>query len=288
MAYDDATGQLVLFGGQNYSKTFDDTWTWDGSTWTEQHPVDHPSRRSYAGMAYDDAAGQLFLYGGLKNSGYLEPDSWVWDGSNWDRLDPPISPIGRCCFGMAYDAGSGLIVTFGIGRATWVWDGATWIPIHPAGSPGPTRWFTGLAPFGDHLVLFGGGSCADWCFYDRDTWTWDGTTWIEQRPASRPSSRRAVGIAYDPIRDQTVLFGGDAYNSVYGDAGYFDDTWAWNGTTWTRLSPSTVPHGREGPAMAWDPAVGAIVMFGGEYSSETGSGHLNDTWTWDGSDWTQH
>jgi hypothetical protein len=40
MAYDQATGQLALFGGAINSGTvaYGDTWTWDGTTWTQISP----------------------------------------------------------------------------------------------------------------------------------------------------------------------------------------------------------------------------------------------------------
>jgi hypothetical protein len=41
-----------------------DTWTWDGSTWTQQHPVPSPSARTDASMAYDAATGTVVLFGG--------------------------------------------------------------------------------------------------------------------------------------------------------------------------------------------------------------------------------
>ena len=51
--------------------------------------------------------------------------------------------------------------------------------------------------------------------------------------------------------------------------------------SWTQLSPSTSPTGRFDASMAYDPANGTVVLFGGE---STG-GALNDTWIWDGSTW---
>ena len=42
MAYDPATGNMILFGGANNSGFFGDTWTWDGTTWTQQSPANSP------------------------------------------------------------------------------------------------------------------------------------------------------------------------------------------------------------------------------------------------------
>ena len=64
VAYDAATGQVVLFGGNNGSAALGDTWTWDGTNWTQQSPAISPPARHLAAMAYDASAGQLVLFGG--------------------------------------------------------------------------------------------------------------------------------------------------------------------------------------------------------------------------------
>jgi hypothetical protein len=73
MAYDAATGTIVLFGGDSNFGLFDGTWTWDGSTWTKQHPATHPSARNLASMAYDAATSTIVLFGGSGRG-----DTWTW------------------------------------------------------------------------------------------------------------------------------------------------------------------------------------------------------------------
>src|SRR5712691_1002940 len=59
MAYDAATGQLLLFGGSTRPGTqggyLGDTWTWNGTTWTRLHPAAAPSARHNADLVYDPA-----------------------------------------------------------------------------------------------------------------------------------------------------------------------------------------------------------------------------------------
>jgi hypothetical protein len=43
-------------------------------------------------------------------------------------------------------------------------------------------------------------------------------------------------MAYDPLTSQTVLFGGSSSTATD-----LNDTWTWNGTTWTRWTPAHVP-----------------------------------------------
>ena len=63
-------------------------------------------------------------------------------------------------------------------------------------------------------------------------------------------------MAYDAARQRVVLFGG------FG-GGHLGDTWEWNGTNWTQLTPSTSPTARNAHAMAYDAARQRVVLLGG-------------------------
>ena len=102
-----------------------------------------------------------------------------------------------------------------------------------------------------------------------ETWTWDGTTWTKQTPATTPPVREATSMAYDAATGTVVLFGGLIHGTL------LRDTWTWNGTTWTQQTPATSPPALYFASMAYDAATRTIVMFGGW------TGHpLGDTWTW--------
>ena len=64
-------------------------------------------------------------------------------------------------------------------------------------------------------------------------------------------------MAYDPGTGQLVLFGGN------DGSGTVADTWIWNGSDWTELSPATSPPARSDASMAYDPGTGQLVLFGG-------------------------
>jgi hypothetical protein len=127
------------------------------------------------------------------------------------------------------------------------------------------------------VILFGGAATPPW---RRDTWAFDGTSWTKLSPAVSPQGRGGARMAYDEATGQLVLFGGK------GNRHPLNDTWVFDGTTWTKEHPAHVPPVRDSPGFAYDPAHGQIVMFGG-YQGCFGC-DLNDTWTWDGNDWTQH
>ena len=68
-----------------------------------------------------------------------------------------------------------------------------------------------------------------------------------------------------------------------------NDTWAWNGSTWTRLIASSIgflgqPTLRDYFSMVYDAAHSRVVMFGGELDNTT---FYSDTWLWDGTSWSQ-
>ncbi len=287
MAYDAGTGQLVLFGGAGDAGALSDTWTWDGTTWTQQSPATSPPARSAASMAYDAGTGQLVLFGGAGDAGALS-DTWTWDGTTWTQQSPATSPPARSAASMAYDAGTGQLVLFGgAGDAgalsdTWTWDGTTWTQQSPATSP-PARSAASMAYDAGtgQLVLFGGAGDAGAL---SDTWTWDGTTWTQQSPATSPPARSAASMAYDAGTGQLVLFGGD------GDAGALSDTWTF-GTPGTVPNwfapPATNAPGGEGASMAYDPGTGQLVLFGGGDGDPYGSGVLGNTWTYNGTTWTE-
>jgi len=124
------------------------------------------------------------------------------------------------------------------------------------------------------VVLFGG---KNGLVRNNETWEWDGTNWIQMNPAAKPTARSAHAMAYDSARGKVVLFGGSSGG---------DETWEWDGTNWTQLNPTTKPSVRDSHAMAYDSARGKVVLFGGHYYDGTHNA-LNDTWEWDGTDWTQ-
>jgi hypothetical protein len=56
------------------------------------------------------------------------------------------------------------------------------------------------------------------------TWTWDGSTWTKQDPATHPSARWSTSMAYDTATGNAVMFGGRNNN------GLPSGTWTWDGS----------------------------------------------------------
>ena len=122
-------------------------------------------------------------------------------------------------------------------------------------------------------VLFGG---QNYGFFS-DTWTWDGTNWREEHPATSPPGRSDPAMAFDGATHEVVMFGGFCFGCFYGD------TWVWNGTDWRQLFPSSSPSERSDSGTSYDPRARVVVLFGGA----GWEGRLNDTWRWNGTTWSQ-
>jgi hypothetical protein len=110
-----------------------------------------------------------------------------------------------------------------------------------------------------------------------DTWSWNGVTWTELHPATSPGVvSTAWQAAYDGASHQLVLFGGDP-----GLGTFANDTWAWNGTTWTRLHPAVSPATRAYGSLTFDQALHRLVLFAGS----TGQADPAAVWEWNGTTW---
>ena len=90
----------------------DDTWTWDGTNWTQRSPKTQMPYVFYTSCAYDPLLRQLIVFGGDETSG-AENATWAWTGNDWVQLHPLHSPTVRDLMGMAYDFSKRELVMFG-------------------------------------------------------------------------------------------------------------------------------------------------------------------------------
>jgi GH35 family endo-1,4-beta-xylanase len=111
-----------------------------------------------------------------------------------------------------------------------------------------------------------------------ETWTWNGSAWTKQTPATAPSPRLGAAMAYDAAHGVVVLFGGKSGST------FLNDTWTWNGSTWTPHPTTIAPLPRSGAAMGWDTAKARMILFGGYQDVGIFYG---DTWMWDGTSWNE-
>src|SRR5712692_4130014 len=208
---------------------------------------------------------------------------------------PALAPSGRVGSQLVYDDATNALLLFSgqdyTGAApltdTWTWNGSTWTRLHPAHSPGPLEGAAiAYDPPTQQVVLFGGISNANTggTLILGDTWTWNGSDWTQQHPASSPPARVEASLAYDAASGQFVLFGG-THNTGFNTPD-LNDTWIWTGSNWVQQHPAAVPTARTQAGLAYDGVSGQLVLFGGK--DATGYGvTVNDTWIWTGSNWVQ-
>ncbi|MDP7066536.1 MAG: kelch repeat-containing protein, partial [Acidimicrobiales bacterium] len=169
-------------------------------------------------------------------------ETWEWDGVTWEHVDSGGTRGGTGAF--VYDPIDKRCLYFGgqYNTELWSWDGASWTMV--SNSPVPQRVYPAMAfdTGRNRLVVHGGYDSANTLY--QDTWEWDPTTnaWT-QTPTSPIGPLYAHRMVYDEARGQSVLHGGFYYENQ-------GDSWAWDGTSWTEITP-------QGPAryvfsMAYD------------------------------------
>lgn len=270
MAYDGKRGKTVLFGGAdktymigvNVSETniYNDTWEFDGKTWTQNFPNTTPLRLLLASLSYDPVRGVTIMFGGIAGVNGFPSSSilWEWDGNDWREFDN-TGPAARYGHKMIYDSVRHVHVMYG----GFVYSRR---PGDPYDMPYPVT----------------------------ETWEYDavGRTW-SLRSTNGPPARSDFNIAFDAVRNRTVLFGGQLETAPTFAQQWADDTWVWDGGagTWQQLNPPNKPSGRFGHSMAFDSARNLLVLLGGQYvKQDYGNtvvpGLSSETWTWDGANWS--
>ncbi|WP_437937261.1 hypothetical protein [Sorangium sp. So ce341] len=250
IAHDAARGRVVA---RNASSS---TWEYDGATW-HKLPSTRPRARNGAAHAYDPARERVIYFGSVTDP---EDATWEWDGAGWTRGPRAMSstPTGLA---MAYDSRRSRAVTE-VDQQTWEYDGTAWVGVGPAPSAMSLMAFD--AARGVTVALSGAA-----------TWTWDGASW-QQIMVDGPTPARDSAMAYDASRERIVRFGG--YTDGSGDS-QIDETWEWDGSRWTLMSPVTRPTPRGGHSMAFDERRGVMVLYGGY--------RHNEVWEYDGTTWVQ-
>lgn len=304
--FDPNQGRTMVIGGTDGNFGVQDAWAFDGTNWTPAPDLGRaPTALSGAAMAIEPGGTGVLLFGG--SDGLRWPtyrnETWRWDGSSWTQLPvpgplaPPMppAPLGsgfgdammwsqlgavHLLFGSTVtQVGYGIPVV-GFPHTMSTWNGSAW--TSPQIQLPPTRSFGAIAvdTQADEAVLFGGfpaNPTAPGALLD-DTWVFDGISWQQRNPASHPSARGGHSLAYDPIRDRIVLFGG-----VDANGALQSDTWEWDGSTWlATANDPQVPPG----SLAFDPSVQQVVLipysFGGA-SPLPASG--TSLWIYTGSTW---
>ncbi len=305
VAYDSARGRVVLFGGFDQSGDSNETWEYDGTTWTRRLTLASPPAQYGHVMVYDSARQRVILFG--------RGQTWELDGVTWVQRTPATSPPDITFPYMAYDPARQVTVLWDwFLENVWEWDGTNWTMKTAVGPGCCSDGYRQMVYGGAAGIMLIGPSAVSF---------WDGTSWTDQPfPADVPWSDDPFTAVYDPIAGRPLAIGHresplnglsiwqwtnndwiELQPTVFGSpyTGYrvaaFDearnivvlytvgfgperpgDTWEWNGSYWRHRYESAVPP-RGQPAFAYDARRGRVVMFGDAL--------LDDTWEWDGVTW---
>jgi hypothetical protein len=120
MTYDAARGQVVLFGGYGTSEMFNDTWTWDGTTWTQRSSLNKPGPRAFHALAFAIRSAKVLLFGGLRPDGLVSDETWTWDGTDWTQELPTNRPLERVWSAAASDPTASIILFGGTTPDDWI------------------------------------------------------------------------------------------------------------------------------------------------------------------------
>lgn len=290
VAYDGANA--ILLGGSSSSALSDRqysyfTYRFQGTNWIiEAAAASPPLASAEDTVAYDVERGHALMVGGSNMVG----QTWQWSAGGWHRLFPqdttPYVGISGIAGPLTYDRGRDRYVLFSAPNAgtprVFEFDGIGWLETT---SPGPTRHIKSAMAYDAARgvsVLFGGDkSCAGCQNPTNETWTWNGSGWTLHTPAILPPARKYPALAYDPIRERVVLFGGEASpDSTLGD------TWEWDGASWTEIMPAdgVSPTARSRSQLVYNPLRRTLLLHAGRTLS-TGAVY-SDVWEWDGARWT--
>ncbi|MGD0448408.1 MAG: hypothetical protein ABSB36_07295 [Candidatus Dormibacteria bacterium] len=287
LAYDPAEHAVILFGGlvlgNTQLSTLSDTWSWDGSRWTELNPPASPPGLSGALLGYDPATKLLVLTGGdtanAEDKLAGTDGTWTWDGSAWSAQPDGHLPASDVPTDLATDEATRqlILVTTRAGCTgvdTWRWGGGAWILLNPVTSPAPgVEDALAFDPRSDSLELFpSAGGCAGVAqavSASAPVWSWDGSTWSF---AASPGKTELTG-SWELTTSSTGAL-------VVTSEG----TYVWSGGSWGRWSKVSSSPVDGDSSIAYDAADGQVVLFSGICSTCNGSA-VPDTWTWAGS-WT--
>lgn len=299
MAYDTASGDVILFGGNFAWGHSNDVWRYNSSsnTWSPLGPSSPmPSARQGHSMVYDTRNGLMVLFGGQDAGGVLD-DTWTFNPSTntWTKMNPPSSPQPRTAHSMVYDVANGEALLFG-GQTvqyspynvillgdTWTYNVTTNSWSQKSALPAPSARYGQAMAYDSSrrtAVLFGGVENGGLM---GDTWTRNSTTglWMNMTPQPSPRKGFDYAMAYGGPSCDVLLFGGwDGSVSAGGGTSschpYPSETWTYRASTntWTNRSHPSMPSARFSSAMAYDVSRNAIITFGG-YSYQNA---LGDTW----------
>ncbi|MFY9716984.1 MAG: PKD domain-containing protein [Thermoplasmata archaeon] len=199
---------------------------------------------------------------------HLPTPTWVNVTSAEPGAAPPIAEGGSA----AYDPIDNESVYFGgclqggacPSNQTWVFAHGVWTNVTDPYDAPPARTAASMDYDANMraVLLFGGDGAGGVL---RDTWIFTNDTWTNVTfVGAGPPALEGASLSFDPQPEEngSVLFGGCAPEFIF--LACSNETWVWQGWSgWVRLPTSIAPPLSGYGAMAYDPSLGVLVLFGG-------------------------
>ena len=279
MCWDPVRGYVLMAGGmpssqETSSTAANDTWSWDGATWTSRGP----SPFVLATLVVHESTQKVLALGSTPTTpGFIS--CYEWNGVSWQTVPfaPNIgitytggngyAPQRYCAPAASYDPIRQEIIAFTGASQVAVFDGTSWSTRTMSSSSYGAIISAAFDPVGGRIVV-----TAEEVQYQLIGATWIGfpiTRWYEWNGVGLTfrygnASPTVSGCSTtDTVRQRLIHFDADSPTAQAPAAGIPDHTWVVANGTSTRLSTPVTPTPRAGSAMAFDPARGRVVLFGG-------------------------
>ena len=277
MAYDRKRNVSVVFGGDTSDSSLsltDETWEYDGTSWTQKSSTGStPDPRYYCNMTYSEERGTVLMYGGTDAAYSPMTDLWEWDGTEWVELDT-AGPAYRNA-SIAWDPVQEVLYLVGGKNAsyvksdeTWIWDGSSWT-LDSATLPEVLERPLLVYHAGRQMMMVNSG-LDNSNKISSETYGLVNGNWVVVDREAHPDSTVFGAASYDKTRHRIVMFGG---NNGTSD---INETWEFDGVSWTRQTVSTIPGAQNGHSMTFYDSRDEVILY-------TVDG---DTYSYDGSDYT--
>lgn len=181
IVYDQVRDKVVLFGGNDFTKVFNDLWQYDyySNTWTNITPDYSPEARQMHGMVYVPVRDVIILFGGRRlNGGAAFSDIWELNCRTytWKKLNPENNPGVSDHVNITYDRLADKALLY-IAPAIWAYDfnSTNWTELEPDNKPDLDHSSFIYEPRYNKSILFGnldGFNRYTWIFdYSTNSWT---------------------------------------------------------------------------------------------------------------------
>jgi hypothetical protein len=262
MAYDSQRERLVVCGRFDDSGNVE-TWFFSADQVWSQGPS---AATGFEGkfiadpeLAYDPVRDRIVLYTATD----ADVETWELNGNTWSKKSPATRPT-PCPDGALFEYDPNLqacvlvacngLPEVGKPTKTWLWNGTNWSLLSgtsPSGGAGGGMAYDAQR---DEMVLV--------TRKERKTWALKNSQWTQKQPPQTIEEQLWLfGMAYDPVRREIVVYGGES--GEWPGLDYPDDTWAWNGSTWAMIETIMTPGPVLDCTFEYFPPLQGIVLHGG-------------------------